>query len=70
MGASRGKRQLWKGYQHRGSGLHSLSVGKSHRDAVLCGEVVNAGFVRANEMARADRFYNGSAVFGWVEGGN
>ena len=52
------------------SGLHSLSVGKSHRDAVLCGEFVNARFFRANEVARAARVYNGLAVVGWVEGGN
>ena len=51
-------------------GLHSLSVGKSHRDAVLCGDFFNAVFVRANEVACADRVYNGSAVVGWVEGGN
>ena len=51
-------------------GLHSLSVGESHRDAVLYGDFVNAGFVRSNEVACADRAYNGSAVVGWVEGGN
>ena len=51
-------------------GLNSLSVGKSHRDAVLCGDFVNAGFVRSNEVACAARVYNGSAVDGWVEGGN
>ena len=51
-------------------GLHGLSVGQSHRDAVLCGNFVNSGFVRANEVARAARVYNGSAVVGWVEGGN
>ena len=51
-------------------GLHSLSVGQSHRDAVLCGDFVNAGFVQANEVACAARVYNGSAVVGWVEGGN
>ena len=33
------------------SGLHSLSVGQSHRDAVLGGEFANAGFVRAIEVA-------------------
>ena len=52
------------------SGLHSISVGQSHRDAVLGGDFVNAGFVRANEVARAARIYNGSAVVGWVKGGN
>ena len=51
-------------------GLNSLSVGQSHRDAVLCGYFVNAGFVRDNEMACAAIVYNGSAVVGWVEGGN
>ena len=51
-------------------GLHSLSVGKSHRDSVLCGDFVNVGFVRDNEVACAARVYNGSAVIGWVEGGN
>ena len=50
--------------------LHSLSVGKSHRDAVICGNFVNAGFVRANEMTCAARVYFGLAVVGWVEGGN
>ena len=52
------------------SGLHSLSVGQSHRDAVLGGDFVNAGLARANEVARVARFYNGSAAVGWVEGGN
>ena len=52
------------------SGLHSLSVGQYHRDAVLGGDFVNAGFVRANEVACAARVYNGLAVVGWVEGGN
>ena len=52
------------------SGLHSLSVGKLHRDAVLCGDFVNAGFVRANVVSRAARVYNGLAVVGWVEGRN
>ena len=47
--------------------LHSLSVGKSHRDAVLCGDFVNTGFVRANEVACAARVYNGSAVSGIEE---
>ena len=70
MGPVRGKRHLWEGYQRRVSGLHSLSVGKSHRDAVLCGDFVNAGFVRANEVARAARVYNGSAIVGRFEGGN
>ena len=51
-------------------GLHSLSVGKSHRDAVLCEEFVNAGFVRYNEVDCAARVYNGTAVVGWFEGGN
>ena len=52
------------------SGLHSLSVGQSHIDAVLGGGVFNSGFVRANEVNRAARVYNVSAVVGWVEGGN
>ena len=43
-------------------GLHILSVGKSHIDAVLCGDFINAGFVRANEVACAARVYNGLAV--------
>ena len=51
-------------------GLHSLSVGQSHRYAVLNRDFVGAGFVRANEMDRAARVYNGLAVVGWVEGGN
>ena len=50
------------------SGIHSLSVGKSHIDAVLSGDFVNSVFVWANEVARAARVYNGSAVDGWVEG--
>ena len=50
-------------------GMHSLSVRKYHRDVVLCGDFVNAGFVRANEVACAARVYNGLAVGGWVEGG-
>ena len=70
IGASRSKRHLWEGYQRRVSGLHSLSVGKSHRDAVLGGDFVGAGFVPANEVAHADKVYNGSAVAGWSEGGN
>ena len=52
------------------SGLHSLSVGQSHRDAVLGGDFVNAGFVLANKVSCASRVYNGSAVVGWFEGGN
>ena len=52
------------------SGLHSLSVGQFHRDAVLSGYFVYAGFVRDNDVARASRVYNGSAVVGWVGGGN
>ena len=51
------------------SGLHSLSVGQSHRDSMLCGDFVNAGFFRANEVARAARVYNGLAVVRWVEAG-
>ena len=50
--------------------MHSLSVGQSHRDAVLGGDFVNAGFVRANEVARAAKVYKGLAVVGWFEGGN
>ena len=52
------------------SGLNSLSIGKYHIYAVLGGDFVNTGFVRANEVARADRVYNGSAVVGWFEVGN
>ena len=52
------------------SGLHSLSVGQSHRDAVLGGDFVNAVFVRASEVAPADRVYNGLAVAGWFDGWN
>ena len=51
-------------------GMHSLSVGKSHIDAVLGGDFVYSGFVRADEVARAARVYNGSAVIGWFEGEN
>ena len=51
-------------------GLHSLSIGKFHGDAVLVGGFVGAGFVRANEVALATRVYNGSAVVRWFEGGN
>ena len=51
-------------------GLRGLSVGYSHRDAVLCGDFVDARFVRSNEVACAAQVYNGSAVDGWVEGGN
>ena len=50
-------------------GLYSLSIGKSHRDAVLGGDFVGVGFVQANEVARATRVYYGSAVVGWFEGG-
>ena len=50
--------------------MHSLSVGMSHRDAVLYGDFVNAGFVRSNEVDRVSRVYNGSAVVGWVGGRN
>ena len=46
-------------------GTNSLSIGQSHRDAVLGGEFVGAGFVRSNEVACATRVYNGSAVVGW-----
>ena len=52
------------------SGLHSLFVGKSHRDSVLDGDFVGAGFVRANEVACVARVYNGLVVVGWFEGGN
>ena len=45
-------------------GLHSISVGQSHIDTVLCGDFVNAGFVRANDVACAARVYNGLAVGG------
>ena len=51
-------------------GLNSLSIWQSHGDDVLGGEFVGAGFVQANEVARATRVYNGSAVVEWFEGGN
>ena len=51
-------------------GLYSLYVGKSHRDAVLYGDFVNAGLVWSNEVVCAARVYNGLAVMGWVEGRN
>ena len=51
-------------------GLHSLSTGKSHGDTVLGGDFVGAGFVPANEVAHADKVYNGSAVVVWYKGGN
>ena len=52
------------------SGLYSLSIDKSQGDAVLGGDFFGAGFVWANEVARATRVYNGLAVVGWFEGGN
>ena len=51
-------------------GMHSLFIGQSHRDAVLGGDFVGAGFVWANEVALATRVYNGSAFVEWFEGGN
>ena len=51
-------------------GLNSISIGKSHGDAVIGGDFVGAGFVRANGVARAARVYNGLAVVGWSEVGN
>ena len=51
-------------------GLHSLSIEQSHGDAVLGGDFVGAGFFGDNEVARTTRFYNGSAVVRWFEGGN
>ena len=51
-------------------GLHSLSIGKSHRDSVLGGDFVDTGFVQDNEVACATRVYNGSDFVGWFEGGN
>ena len=51
-------------------GLHSLSVGQSHRYAVLNRDFVGAGFVRANEVARASRVYNGLEVVMCFEGRN
>ena len=51
-------------------GPHSLSIGKSHKDAVLSGDFVGAGFVRSNEVARATRVSNAWAVVRWLEGGN
>ena len=35
--------------------LHSLSIGQLHRDSVLAGDFVGAGFDRANEVARVTR---------------
>ena len=52
------------------SGLHSLSVEQSHRDAVLGGDFVGAGFVQAIGMACVARVYNDLAVVGWFEGRN
>ena len=51
-------------------GLHSLSIGKSHIDAVLGGEFVGAGFVWSNEVALTNRVKNGLDYVGWFEGGN
>ena len=51
-------------------GLHSISIGQSHIDAMIGGDFVVAGFVRSNEMARATSVNNGLAVVGWFEGGN
>ena len=51
-------------------GLHSISIGHSHGDAVISGEFDGAGFVQANSVARATRVYNGSADVGWFEGRN
>ena len=51
-------------------GLHILSFEKPHRDAVLDGGFVGAGFVRANEVARETIVYNGSDAVAWFEGGN
>ena len=47
------------------NGLHSLSIGKSHGDAVLGGDFVGAGFVWG-----ATRVYNCSDIVGWFEGRN
>ena len=52
------------------NGLHSLSIGQFHGDAVLGRDFVGSGFVWDNEVARATRVYNGSTVVGWLEGGN
>ena len=51
-------------------GLRSLYIRQSHGDSVLIGDFVGAGFVRSNEVDRATRVYNVSAVVGWFEGGN
>ena len=51
-------------------GLHSLSIGQSHIDAILDGDFVGVGFIWANEVACATRVYNVSAVVSWFEGGN
>ena len=51
-------------------GLHSLSIGQSHGDAVLGGDFVGARLVRSNEVAHATRVYNDLAFVGWFEGGN
>ena len=37
---------------------------------MLGGDFIGAGFVQDNEVARATRVYNGSAVVRWFEGGN
>ena len=52
------------------NGLHSLSIGQSHGDAVRGRDFVGSGFVWDNEVARATRVYNGSAVVGWFEARN
>ena len=45
-------------------GLHSLSIGQYNGDAVLGGDFVGAGLVRANEVDSATRVYNVLAVVG------
>ena len=51
-------------------GLHSLSIGQSHRDAALGGDFVGSCFIWANEVACAASVYNGLAVVRWYEGRN
>ena len=52
------------------SGLRSLFIWQSHRDAVLGGDFVGAGFIQANEVDLAARVYNDLTAVGWFEGGD
>ena len=50
--------------------LHTISIENSYGDDMLGGDFVGAGFVWANEVARATRVYNISDVVWWFESGN